>query len=648
MTKAIDLSRSAATRVMLASAVWASLSLLLPPATTHAATADGFDLQPNTPVILRNMGFAPNSAELTPIGIATLTPLADYIRQRPQLCLEINGHADSSGERDRNRVLSLERAKVVGEYLVRVGKLRADCVFAKGVGDSRPLADNATPEGRAENRRLEVQLLTEHGLPPVRVATLAKVLRQVTVRSPWDLDWRTALSGRPLYEFARVATGPQSQATIAYLDANTLQLGENALAIVYRQVERPLGDSRRDVDVELMRGGLENKLSAMKGPLVVKTPSSRLELQGKQQKVFVDPKDRSVVSVHSGAATVSAANPSAATAAVAVNEGFGTQVLPGAAPEAPRALPAAPRFVDGPKQAGDAAACEIRVAAVTGRARLEVSRDGELLRTLDSDELPVSERAADGGLRFKLALEPGTYALEATAIDAIDLESDAAQAELVVHAAAASRPTPPATPEEQAAPAGDDKDAATAPIADAAITPPPAAPSGAAAAPEALSLWRLHVALVPGVSALNPNVSAGVGGEVGASYLADPNASLQFTLGAGGMGAAGVQTTRPAPFAILDAGLRIHQRRAIATPSIYVDARFGIFAWLTPLWPGRAVARSLVAPAPALELGLVVFDDLKTSVEVGVRARLIIDKLSETAGASSWLQLGVVMGWSYR
>lgn len=90
---------------------------------------------------------------------ATLSPAArealDSIAQR---CLagrryEVGGHTDSSGRAAANRRLSLARAQAVVNYLVSRG-LPAPQLQAAGHGDTRPIADNASPEGRARNRRI--------------------------------------------------------------------------------------------------------------------------------------------------------------------------------------------------------------------------------------------------------------------------------------------------------------------------------------------------------------------------------------------------------------------------------------------------------------------------------------------------------------
>jgi len=70
----------------------------------------------------------------------------------------VAGHTDSSGNDMLNMELSQSRAESVVEYLVSAGIAR-ERMKAKGYGESRPVADNATAEGRAKNRRVELKRL---------------------------------------------------------------------------------------------------------------------------------------------------------------------------------------------------------------------------------------------------------------------------------------------------------------------------------------------------------------------------------------------------------------------------------------------------------------------------------------------------------
>jgi outer membrane protein OmpA-like peptidoglycan-associated protein len=95
--------------------------------------------------------FATDSAELTPEGRATLDRLAPCWSHGR---FEIEGHTDNTGTDDINQPLSERRAQAIVDELVKDG-IDVSALTAKGYGSSRPIADNATPEGRSRNRRVE-------------------------------------------------------------------------------------------------------------------------------------------------------------------------------------------------------------------------------------------------------------------------------------------------------------------------------------------------------------------------------------------------------------------------------------------------------------------------------------------------------------
>lgn len=97
------------------------------------------------------MLFATNRAELTPEGRDTLDRLAPCWRGGR---FEVGGHTDSSGADAINGPLSERRARAVVDHLVTRG-IEASMLSARGYGSSRPVDDNATPEGRSRNRRVE-------------------------------------------------------------------------------------------------------------------------------------------------------------------------------------------------------------------------------------------------------------------------------------------------------------------------------------------------------------------------------------------------------------------------------------------------------------------------------------------------------------
>ncbi|KYF52064.1 hypothetical protein BE08_27430 [Sorangium cellulosum] len=99
--------------------------------------------------------FASGKSELLPIAKEKLNQVATTLKDQGSPPLRIEGHTDSTGSAQANRKLSLDRADSVKVHLISVG-LPADKISTVGHGPDRPVADNATAEGRANNRRVEI------------------------------------------------------------------------------------------------------------------------------------------------------------------------------------------------------------------------------------------------------------------------------------------------------------------------------------------------------------------------------------------------------------------------------------------------------------------------------------------------------------
>lgn len=101
--------------------------------------------------------FASNQAVLLPIALQRLDQVAATLRDYPDQDMIIEGHTDSRGSASANADLSLRRAQAVLTYLVTHG-VPSGRIRAQGIGPDRPVADNDSPEGRANNRRVEIIL----------------------------------------------------------------------------------------------------------------------------------------------------------------------------------------------------------------------------------------------------------------------------------------------------------------------------------------------------------------------------------------------------------------------------------------------------------------------------------------------------------
>jgi OOP family OmpA-OmpF porin len=101
-----------------------------------------------------NATFAANGTELSADGVDLLNLAVEILQANPATVLVVEGHTDSDGDAAANLDLSQRRAEAVVAYLVD-GGIEQDRLTAVGYGESRPIANNATEEGRAQNRRIE-------------------------------------------------------------------------------------------------------------------------------------------------------------------------------------------------------------------------------------------------------------------------------------------------------------------------------------------------------------------------------------------------------------------------------------------------------------------------------------------------------------
>jgi len=129
------------------------------------------DTEPNTPVDnvgcpfpqiieLPGVSFRTNSDMLLDGANTTLNTIAQTLLDNPTLIVEVAGHTDADGDAGYNEELSRRRANAVRDYLLEVGVNPAS-ISAEGYGESDPIADNTTAEGKARNRRVELRVLSD-------------------------------------------------------------------------------------------------------------------------------------------------------------------------------------------------------------------------------------------------------------------------------------------------------------------------------------------------------------------------------------------------------------------------------------------------------------------------------------------------------
>ena len=110
---------------------------------------------------LNNIFFDYKKATLRPESFPELNRITDVLVASPTMTIEIGGHTDAVASDQYNQVLSEERADAVVQYIVKRGGIDVKRLIAIGYGERKPVASNDTDEGRQQNRRVEITIITK-------------------------------------------------------------------------------------------------------------------------------------------------------------------------------------------------------------------------------------------------------------------------------------------------------------------------------------------------------------------------------------------------------------------------------------------------------------------------------------------------------
>jgi OOP family OmpA-OmpF porin len=108
-------------------------------------------------IILDNVLFDFDKSAIKPEGAAILDRLVAFLKENPEKRVDFEGHADWIGTDAYNQKLSERRATAAKDYVMKKG-VDASRLTTRGFGETKPIADNKTKEGRAKNRRVEVKV----------------------------------------------------------------------------------------------------------------------------------------------------------------------------------------------------------------------------------------------------------------------------------------------------------------------------------------------------------------------------------------------------------------------------------------------------------------------------------------------------------
>ena len=114
-----------------------------------------------------HVNFDFDKSDIRKVDVPELKKAIDFVKKYRGAKVKLEGHTDSKGTEEYNQKLSERRAEAVKQYLIKEGAVNSSMISATGYGESRPVAPNKTPDGkdnpagRAENRRVEILIMSE-------------------------------------------------------------------------------------------------------------------------------------------------------------------------------------------------------------------------------------------------------------------------------------------------------------------------------------------------------------------------------------------------------------------------------------------------------------------------------------------------------
>jgi OOP family OmpA-OmpF porin len=141
----------------------AVVTVACPPPPPPAAAAPAPPPAPAPPKVIDKMtlrvNFDFNKYNIRKADEAEMNKAVEFVKKYPNSKVKIEGHTDSIGTDQYNQKLSVERADAVKNYIISKGASKKADISTVGYGESKPIAENKTAKGRAENRRSEIMIL---------------------------------------------------------------------------------------------------------------------------------------------------------------------------------------------------------------------------------------------------------------------------------------------------------------------------------------------------------------------------------------------------------------------------------------------------------------------------------------------------------
>ncbi len=105
-------------------------------------------------IVTHGINFDVDKSIIKPESMGTLNMIVQIMKDNPDIKFDVEGYTDNSGDPTHNLTLSQSRADAVKAQLISMG-ISSSRLTSKGFGESKPISDNNSPEGKANNRRVE-------------------------------------------------------------------------------------------------------------------------------------------------------------------------------------------------------------------------------------------------------------------------------------------------------------------------------------------------------------------------------------------------------------------------------------------------------------------------------------------------------------
>jgi len=283
-----------------------------------------------------NVRFRTGSAVIDPATYPALDSLAQFVLSSGA-AVEISGHTDNLGSPVRNRALSQRRAEAVRTYLVTRRRVPAGQLTAKGFGPMMPVASNATAEDRAQNRRVEVTILSK-----IRTARVSFLSGNAVARKPGISGWVPVALNHILTLGDEVVTDSTGRLEISFDNGSKLKVLPRS-DIVIAQQSWTAGGREASTGIGIKLGKVAAKISKLqmqKESFSIATPTAVAGVRGTEFVVESRPDQAALLSVWEdnvlwrGQLSGSMDKP--------IPAGQGCRCLPGQMPEPPVDLPKPP------------------------------------------------------------------------------------------------------------------------------------------------------------------------------------------------------------------------------------------------------------------------------------------------------------------